>query len=592
MRRGRRVKLAYEHHQGAAREDHNSPKGQVGALHRRAMLGALLVGLDNSLAGVQFCGHGDKVAQRHYENRTRSCSTALQKLHRDIPSHSALYRLRGGEQIRKEELLDLEKVVDTLKTDIPQIFRKRPHWEIFAEDFKVIDQTGVKLEGLESHKQLLQLLRKMHSRFITKDDIRVHFAYDERGLRIDPFLVARWKFQLGGEKVPFLDFSYKDSPVEIEGEAIFHLNGMNYIDYVMIGAQFVNGLPFQAWPDLKLSDGAAENLKKVKAWALAQPPATEDDSLRRKAHERESFLKADDPILDVEPLLESSLTAGDKNSWLGRYGHSADSIADGSGDAWLGRFGYGSYPHSDGSEADSAPGSSKAILRTKKLLLNADAVVFDVDSTVVQTEGIDLLGKHFGVMKQIAEITKKAMGGSMKFEDALEERLQVLADHGMTRAAVARFSKTVGAPKWSPGIHKVVKMLHQQGTDVYLVSGGFQNAIMLIAFELHIPINKIYANEILFDKQGNYVGFDRSRPTSRSGGKPEVLRMLRQKYGYKNIIMIGDGATDMDTRTQGAASAFIGYGGVAARDNIKAGADWFIYNFREMLDVFNNRSES
>ena len=33
-------------------------------------------------------------------------------------------------------------------------------------------------------------------------------------------------------------------------------------------------------------------------------------------------------------------------------------------------------------------------------------------------------------------------------------------------------------------------------------------------------------NEILFDEQGNYAGFDRSAPTSASGGKPKVLRMM------------------------------------------------------------------
>ena len=37
---------------------------------------------------------------------------------------------------------------------------------------------------------------------------------------------------------------------------------------------------------------------------------------------------------------------------------------------------------------------------------------------------------------------------------------------------------------------------------------------------------KFDRNEILFDEQGNYAGFDRSAPTSASGGKPKVLRMM------------------------------------------------------------------
>ena len=58
----------------------------------------------------------------------------------------------------------------------------------------------------------------------------------------------------------------------------------------------------------------------------------------------------------------------------------------------------------------------------------------------------------------------------------------------------------------------------------------------------------IYANEILFDEKGKYAGFDRSAPTSASGGKPKVLKLMRlgaqlshlsslrkRKKGYKTM---------------------------------------------------------
>merc|ERR1712037_810029 len=125
---------------------------------------------------------------------------------------------------------------------------------------------------------------------------------------------------------------------------------------------------------------------------------------------------------------------------------------------------------------------------------------------------------------------------------------------------------------WSPGVQEVVKMFHKQGTDVYLVSGGFKNMLYPLALELHIPQNKVYANEVLFDEEGQYADFDRSNPTAASGGKPKVLNMMKRKHGYKTMIMFGDGATDMDARTQGPAAALVGYGGVTVRPNIKAGA--------------------
>jgi phosphoserine phosphatase len=238
------------------------------------------------------------------------------------------------------------------------------------------------------------------------------------------------------------------------------------------------------------------------------------------------------------------------------------------------------------------PGSPEAIERAKELLLKADAVFFDVDSTVVKTEGIDLMGNCFGVMKEIAELTHKAMNGNVKFQDAMADRLQLMADSGMTKKGLDKcVERECRFPAWSRGVREVVKMFHKQGTDVYLVSGGFKNMLYPLALELHIPQDKVYANEVLFDGDGNYAGFDRSNPTAASGGKPRVLKMMKRKHGYKTMIMFGDGATDMDARTQGPAAAFIGYGGVTVRPKIKAGADWFITSFEEILDVLPKSHE-
>merc|ERR1712087_487570 len=93
----------------------------------------------------------------------------------------------------------------------------------------------------------------------------------------------------------------------------------------------------------------------------------------------------------------------------------------------------------------------------------------------------------------------------------------------------------------------------------------------------------IYANTILFDESGKYKDFDRSAPTSKSGGKPAVVAMLKKQKGYKTVVMIGDGATDLDARPP--ATAFIGYGGVQVRAKVKAGADWFVASWREVLKV-------
>ncbi|GJP30795.1 hypothetical protein CLOM_g6792 [Closterium sp. NIES-68] len=55
----------------------------------------------------------------------------------------------------------------------------------------------------------------------------------------------------------------------------------------------------------------------------------------------------------------------------------------------------------------------------------ADAVCFDVDSTVCVDEGIDELAAYCGAGEAVAAWTTKAMSGSVPFETALAARLEI-----------------------------------------------------------------------------------------------------------------------------------------------------------------------
>jgi len=224
-----------------------------------------------------------------------------------------------------------------------------------------------------------------------------------------------------------------------------------------------------------------------------------------------------------------------------------------------------------------AAAEGAAVDSAKEAIRNADAVCFDVDSTVVKTEGIDLLAACFGVYDQVAELTKTAMEGNVKFQDAMAQRLAIM------KPTVEGVEKCLAKekPRFTKGMKQLVARLQERDVDIYLVSGGFTVMIEPIAEILKIPKENIYANTILFDDDGNYKDFDRSAPTSKSGGKPAVVAQLKKAKGYKTVVMIGDGATDMDARPP--ASAFIGYGGVQVRPKVKAGADWFVTSWRELM---------
>lgn len=96
-----------------------------------------------------------------------------------------------------------------------------------------------------------------------------------------------------------------------------------------------------------------------------------------------------------------------------------------------------------------------------------------------------------------------------------------------------------------------------------------------------IPYHRIFANNILFDDSGVYAGFDTNEPTSEDGGKPKVIQMLKDVHGYETVVMVGDGATDMQAKPP--ADVFIGYGGTSIRENVKAGADLFVIDFNELV---------
>ena len=46
---------------------------------------------------------------------------------------------------------------------------------------------------------------------------------------------------------------------------------------------------------------------------------------------------------------------------------------------------------------------------------------------------------------------------------------------------------------------------------------------------------------------GEYEGFDENEFTSESGGKGRVIEVLKNQFGYKNVVMIGDGMTDFES---------------------------------------------
>ena len=215
----------------------------------------------------------------------------------------------------------------------------------------------------------------------------------------------------------------------------------------------------------------------------------------------------------------------------------------------------------------------------RALWRQAQAVCFDVDSTVSPDEGIDVLAAQAGVADQVAALTRSAMGGAVLFQDALRQRLDLIRPG---RALLAACLKA-HPPRLTPGIGELVDALVRKGVAVHLVSGGFIEMIAPLAKRLGLPKERVIANALRFAADGSYAGFDEACPTARSGGKAVAITSLKQRFGYAPLIMVGDGITDLEARPP--ADGFIGYGGIVVREKVKAGADWFVTDFRELREA-------
>lgn len=65
-----------------------------------------------------------------------------------------------------------------------------------------------------------------------------------------------------------------------------------------------------------------------------------------------------------------------------------------------------------------------------------------------------------------------------------------------------------------------------------------------------------------------------------------MARIIKKERGVKTLVMIGDGATDMEAVPP--ADAFIGYGGNVIRDSVKQKAAWFVTDFRDLIQALDN----
>lgn len=206
-------------------------------------------------------------------------------------------------------------------------------------------------------------------------------------------------------------------------------------------------------------------------------------------------------------------------------------------------------------------------------------ICFDCDSTLSAIEGIDELGRRCGpdVLKRVEQMTNDAMEGRVPVESVFGRRLEIIRPSRSDVEAVGRqYVETV-----EPTAQATLATLRARGWTTVIVSGGFAPAIRPLADFL--GVTRIEAVDLRFDAAGNYVGYDEKYPTTRSGGKPEVVRRLRTELSPATAVMIGDGVSDLEA--QPVVDRFVGFGRYVARPRVEAEATAFIRSLDELLPM-------
>ena len=167
-------------------------------------------------------------------------------------------------------------------------------------------------------------------------------------------------------------------------------------------------------------------------------------------------------------------------------------------------------------------------------------LIADMDSTMIGQECIDELAAELRLKQKVAKITERAMRGEIEFEQALRDRVNLLA--GLDAMVIPkiiseRITLTAGA-------RTLISTLRGHGVYTALVSGGFSLFTQRIG--AMIGFNEDRANMLMVDK-GKLTGHV-AEPILGKEAKRAALIELREQFALEpeQTLAIGDGANDLD----------------------------------------------
>jgi phosphoserine phosphatase len=165
-------------------------------------------------------------------------------------------------------------------------------------------------------------------------------------------------------------------------------------------------------------------------------------------------------------------------------------------------------------------------------------VVFDVDSTLIEDEVIELLAEVAGKREEVAAVTERAMAGELDFAESLVERVRTLAGlpEGVFADVQQRITITTGAKS-------LIDAVHAAGGKVGAVSGGFNQLLTPLAQTLELDFARANQLEVV---DGFLTGKVLGAIVDRQA-KADALLEWAAVTGtpLEHTVAVGDGANDL-----------------------------------------------
>lgn len=165
-------------------------------------------------------------------------------------------------------------------------------------------------------------------------------------------------------------------------------------------------------------------------------------------------------------------------------------------------------------------------------------VIFDMDSTLINEECIDLLAAHAGVEPEVSKITQDAMNGLLDFSASLAARVALLKG-----LPVSVFDDVKSRITFASGARDVCKALKRMHVKTAVISGGFVPLAKYVQGEL--GIDYMHSNT-LSSKDGFLIGTTEGSIVNAER-KAELLQSIAADLGItiEETVAVGDGANDL-----------------------------------------------